>query len=43
MMIHHLEIYNMIRYICQEMSFLYNRASFPIMLVVITIRLMDIL
>ena len=43
MMKHHLEIYNMIRYICQEMSFLYNRASFPIMLMVITIRLMDIL
>ena len=49
MMIHHLEIHSMIRYICQEMSFLYNTASFPIMLMVITIhrqaknfRLMDI-
>ena len=50
MMIHHLEIHSMIRYICQEMSVLYNTASFPIMLMVITIhrraknfRLMDIL
>ena len=49
MMIYHLEIHSMIRYIYQEMSFLNNMASFPIMLMVITIyrrtknfRLMDI-